>query len=1219
MLSRLLSFFFTLIVVYAAVNAQTASIKADDEVFLNEVIGFEAIFMGTVSSYLWDFGDNTTSTQKNPSHTYSSFGTVTVNLTVNFAAGGTATATKTVQVHDLPVADFSMDNSNFCFFNQDVCIKDNSKMGATTSGYSSRLILWGDGQSESNTSPSIGDLTCYANYPNAGGTPYNIVVEVVNDKGCEAKWQKLINILPDYKPSFRYQLKGATCDDQEACFINDSSSQRADIQTVEWDFGDGTTGTGWTNVCHKYTTSGAYVIKLKVTLKNGCVGEYVRTIQIRIYDFEAKVLKPDSVICFPETFRLVAVASIAGASYTWELYDADTTLIKIAGFNIVENISVPCPGDYWLRLKVTIGFCTKFSRYVNLKSQGVSADFKILNRNQCTPRDTMYFLNQTKSHPDAIVTYAWEFNDSNAVNCIGWPLNCNYDTSQHSRHFYSDTGCYDPKLIATDISTGCVSEKEIPASIWTPSDAIFSNDIARPCIGNRQEYGVQFFDNICKNVLATGSSIEVCTDSSKNPQLWEGYNIGQRFFYRGVADKDGWVTVGFVVKMGSRKYYTSIDTNSVQIDDSRECVDTIWYHRWFKLNPEPKMDFSRFRDTFCLPITNTLSYVGTEVGRLTKMTYAWNVGDSLNVQYITGDSIIDISHTYTEEGRKNAFIVLEDSFGCYNTINFTDVMGYENSFSSDTIICLGQSVDFIDILRYYGDPYPYWRDASRPEKISWDFDDGNGFSTSGPIPSHTYTAKGRYNLRMATNDEDGCVDTAYASVLVGGVNAAIVDNSETYLCDQIIQFFDSSYFDFIPTSDFITDYYWNFGDNTRESLLENPYHYYNRNGEFLLTLVVKTDAGCLDTLEIPIYLTGPEPYFDIISDTIGCVPFTATFKSKSNNVSDFIWRFGDQDNSMSSAGSDSTISFTYTEPGTYFISLEGNDSFYNSATNNSYSCSAIFPDSANTNSRKIVVLPVPEVHFDFNEPVCVGQPVVFKNQSDTIYKELNWHINNFDTTTSGDLTYTFTKAGRYAIDFTPSYIPTPYQRACFDSFDNSITVSEVVAGFTFEVRGLCSEFIFTDTSKNTISYSWDFDHPTSYKRNTSILQNPSHTYGKDKGEYTVSQIVISAEGCKDTFLQNIEVEYITDLKVYNVFTPNSDGPNEVFQMDIENYDLYNLKIFNRYGELVFESEKPSYAWNGKQDNVGNNLPESTYFYVFRYRYNCDGKIREVEGLVDLIR
>ena len=72
---------------------------------------------------------------------------------MNFAAGATATATKAIQVHDLPVAYFSMDNSNFCFFNQNVCIKDNSKMGATTSGYSSRLILWGDGQSESNTSP----------------------------------------------------------------------------------------------------------------------------------------------------------------------------------------------------------------------------------------------------------------------------------------------------------------------------------------------------------------------------------------------------------------------------------------------------------------------------------------------------------------------------------------------------------------------------------------------------------------------------------------------------------------------------------------------------------------------------------------------------------------------------------------------------------------------------------------------------------------------------------------------------------------------------------------------------------------------------------------------------------------------------------------------------------------------------------------------------------
>jgi len=783
MVIRLFFFLFSLVLVYTSVYAQTASIKADNEVCINEVIGFEAIFAGTASSYLWDFGDNTTSTQKNPSHTYSSFGAKTVSLTVNFTAGGTAIATKIVQVHDLPIADFSMANSNFCFFNQDVCIKDNSKMGATTSGYSSRLILWGDGQSESNTSPSIGDNMCYTNYPNAGGTSYNIVVEVVNNKGCEAKWQRLINILPDYKPSFFYQLKGATCDDQEACFINDSSSQRADIQTVEWDFGDGTTGSGWTNVCHKYTTSGAYIVKLKITLANGCVGEYVRTIQIRIYDFEAKVLKPDSVICFPETFGLVAVASIAGASYAWELYDADTSLIEIAGYNIAQSIGVPSPGDYLVRLKVTIGLCTKYSRYVNLKSQGVLAAFRILNRNQCSPRDTMYFIDLSKSHPDAVVTYAWDFDDINAANCIGWPLNCNRDTSQHTRHFYSDTGCYNPKLIATDITTGCKSEKENPASIWTPSDALFSNNIARPCIGERQEYGVEFFDNICKNVQVTGSSIEVCIDSASKPHLWEGYTIGQRFFYRGVADKDGWVTVGFAVKMGSRKYYISMDTNSVQIDSSRECIDTIWYHRWFKLNPEPEMDFNRFRDTFCLPITTTLSYYGTEAGRLTKMTYAWNVGDSLNVQYIMGDSIIDISHTYTEEGRKNAFIVLEDSFGCYNTINFTDILGYENLFTSDTIICLGQTVDFTDYVRYYGDINPYWRDATGLEKISWDFDDGNGFSKSGPTPTYTYTAKGRYNVRMATNDEDGCVDTAYASVLVGGINAAIIDNSEMYLCD----------------------------------------------------------------------------------------------------------------------------------------------------------------------------------------------------------------------------------------------------------------------------------------------------------------------------------------------------------------------------------------------------------------------------------------------------
>jgi len=634
------------------------------------------------------------------------------------------------------------------------------------------------------------------------------------------------------------------------------------------------------------------------------------------------------------------------------------------------------------------------------------------------------------------------------------------------------------------------------------------------------------------------------------------------------------------------------------------------------------MDFLIAKDTGCLPITTTISYTGNEVDKLLYYKYAWSPADQYTLDTIPPDTVPTITHTFTEEGQKNIRLILEDTMGCYSYLDYKDVMGYINEIVADTLICLGQEVQFFDFVRYYGDNVPYWNDPARPEKISWDFGDGSGFTTMGTSPIHTYLNKGLYTARMATNDEDGCVDTASINVLVGGVNAAMEDNSDEYLCDQIIQFLDSSYFDFVPTTDVITDYSWDFGDNTTKSYLKDPFHYYSSNGNFTITLAIKTEAGCIDTAYIPIYLKGPEPYFDIVSDTLGCVPYTATFTSKSKFTTSFIWKLGDANNTTVSAQSDTTFSFTYNEPGTYYVTLEGSDSFYNEASQNKYTCSAVFPDTGSLSQvvRRIVVLPIPEARFSFEEPACVGQPVLFKNESDTIYKILNWKVDTLDLTTTGDFYTSFNKPGTYDVLFTPTYIPKgDYQRECFDTFTNTITISDVKAGFTYIKQGACSEFLFQDSSTNAVRFEWNFDHPKSGDKNTSDLQNPKHRYGKDIGIYDVCQAVFNEQGCSDTVCKEIEVEYVKDIEKYNVFTPNGDGQNDEFLLEVVNHKVYELKIFNRWGERVFYTNNPLIGWNGKLDNVGKDFPSGTYYYVLSYQFNCESVSRLAEGLVDLIR
>jgi len=110
-------------------------------------------------------------------------------------------------------------------------------------------------------------------------------------------------------------------------------------------------------------------------------------------------------------------------------------------------------------------------------------------------------------------------------------------------------------------------------------------------------------------------------------------------------------------------------------------------------------------------------------------------------------------------------------------------------------------------------------------------------------------------------------------VVVENIRAGIKDLSKKLVCDDILQLFDSS-----SVADTVFDkivkYYWDFGDGKAPSYLENPFHYYSTYGSFTITHVAENKVGCTDTAQISINIDGPIPHFDILSDTVACVPQT---------------------------------------------------------------------------------------------------------------------------------------------------------------------------------------------------------------------------------------------------------------------------------------------------------------------------------------------------------
>jgi len=127
-----------------------------------------------------------------------------------------------------------------------------------------------------------------------------------------------------------------------------------------------------------------------------------------------------------------------------------------------------------------------------------------------------------------------------------------------------------------------------------------------------------------------------------------------------------------------------------------------------------------------------------------------------------------------------------------------------------------------------------------------------------------------------------------------------------------------------------------------------------------------------------------------------------------------------------------------------------------------------------------------------------------------------------------------------------------------------------------------------DNSQLTDEWEWSFGDG-----NTSSQSNPFHTYGA-VGTYDVTLITTTDLGCKDTLVQSLTV--VEGVIVPNVFTPNGDGFNDVFDIRTSDVGPFKILIYNRWGNVVFETVSPEISWDGTT-RAGVNAPAGTYYFT----------------------
>ena len=259
---------------------------------------------------------------------------------------------------------------------------------------------------------------------------------------------------------------------------------------------------------------------------------------------------------------------------------------------------------------------------------------------------------------------------------------------------------------------------------------------------------------------------------------------------------------------------------------------------------------------------------------------------------------------------------------------------------------------------------------------------------------------------------------------------------------------------------------------------------------------------------------------------------------------------------------------------------------------------------------------LPDFDISITENGCPDIVIAITNN--TIGNNCSWVITGpgtYQTYSGCDLiTDLYTNSGTYNVNLT---MTSPDGCPMDTSISNAFEVYPVpVADFNWDPNEgsviLNNTITFNNTSIGGSSYQWNFGDGT-----TSTSWNYFHTY-QDSGSYVVQLIVENDYGCSDTTQGLVLIHEEFFIFVPNAFTPDGDQHNNTFLPIISGHDPYSyeLLIFNRWGELIFESRNSEVGWDGTYN--GGIVQDGSYIWKINVKTNRNIR-RNYIGHVNVLR
>lgn len=1086
----------------------------------------------TISSYLWEitFPDNTVISATSDSYTanLSQPGTYDVTLTIN----GTTTQTWTdyITVHDLPIADFTVDVNTGCF---PLCVEFTDNSTATDGALSS----WNWDFSNGSTGTGNQTTECYQN----PGT-YSPFLSVTDVNGCfaDVSMPGLITVSDQFPTASFTPSSVLDCNAPVPIDFANSSTGFSDL-TSNWDFGDTetTTTAGANDESHVFNGVGTYNVCLQVVDEIGC--ENTDCHEVTIFDFaDAEFSVSETTICQGQPVSFQNETVNTPTQFQWD-FDGDGT---IDSNQENPNYVYPAQGNYEPELTVYYSDnCQDTQTFTEIEVlEQLDVDFEADTLTACTVPFDVNFTNTSTGGGN--LTFEWVINGvsqgnttnlsytftdfgnynvtlvgSNDVGCEVAEIKMNYIIIAHPSIDYTipESLCSDEDFEISNITVNSVD----PIATWNwdfdNNGTVDSND-ENPTytFPNAGDYTVSLTfvtENGCVPEQPNNQDISIADPISNSISISDTLTCAENVITFCIEDMDvdmtgiwnlgddgGNISVNYI---DSCMEYHYQDTGSFDVSVNLfldGCSnEMIFPDAVYILGP-----VARFEPAYSCDDQLTVTFADNSIQA---ENLIWDFGDSTALVY---DELNPV-HTFPANGTYTVTLTaINDSIGCEDVseMEITISNPNPNLLFSQTSGCPPLVVEISSEATN-----PYWNvdfgngstvEATLNENatgydIEYNHDGINQMmfingANSDFWPDITYNDIGVYDVSVSIVDENGCsADTVYDNLIE--VNSSPDFASFT---TNILEGCDSVYLNFTPDLPNLLNPSWSFNNGTTSTEYSPDVLYQGPYPDVIEATFTASDSlGCISTVTDTFSMDYPSvPYFTIINNP-HCIGEEMTVNNQSlGTIVAYSWDFGDPNSGAENTSTEENPVHAFSENGTFDICL---------TTENNFGCFTTYciEDAVTINN------PTAEFTYDSNVTNC-NYGVSFVNTSQGTVNCSEWDFGDNQTGIGNTSFHTY-PIGVYDVS-----LVICNELGCYDTLvqNDILNFGDVVGPFDMVLdEAPCNPFTVDfeayNINDNTFTYFWDFadgfGDPGGNTVTTHDYQNP--------GTYCPSLIMTDPNGC----------------------------------------------------------------------------------------------------------